>query len=341
MFLFGAKAEAQANADGTLPSTRPLELSWLVPEGCPTSEQVIHEVGELTAGSTPLQKKALLAASGTVTSAQDGFALTLTLRDDETVRSRTLEAPSCAELARAASLIIALAIDPSILERRNNPDDAKAANLWSIATQSEQRKLPTPEQNQPDLRNACSKTVVPAPVADHPKDLSQVPLPYRFGIGLLGGFGVLPQSNVGVTAIGAIVHKVMRLELAASKLSATAHLLHASGIGANFDLYRLAPRGCWLIADKAWSAGPCASVEIGVVTGQGHGLTTNNRKTALWFGSAVGGMFEWRAASSSFLGVSADLGIPIRRDHFNLAGKELYRPAISGTVILSLSAGWH
>jgi hypothetical protein len=315
------------------------ELTWLVPAGCPTHDIVGHDVDELIADSPKLQQRSRLAATGSIVRVNDGFTLTLTLRDAEGSRSRTIEAPACEELGKAASLIVALALDPSILERRHDPTDAKVAELWANALRIGATESPPTECVSLEREKPSPQVVVVAPPTTQTQISSTEPLPYRLGFGMLVGFGVLPHVSFGSSVNGAIQQKASRLELAASRFTADANSPKNNG-GAHFELYRLAPRACWLVADTAWSAGPCAAVEVGMISGQGYGLPAVYRKTAFWLASSVGGMFEWRAASSSFLGVSADLGIPLRHDSFKLAGDELFRPAISATVLVSLSAGW-
>lgn len=315
------------------------ELLWQAPPGCPERDAVAREIESLTADSVKTEAGLPLAAQGHIAMVEGGFALSLTLADKEGSKRRTLEAPACEELGKAAALIVALAIDPSILERRQDPNDAKVVALWAGALKVSEREptlppaAPTPSSAPP--------AAAPQLVARHhePRGDAARELPYRMGFGLLSGFGVLPGYSLGGATQWAYQRRSLRLEATASRLTSEANSVKNSG-GAHFELYRLAPKVCWLVAETAWSAGPCASIETGAVVGKGYGLPAVHRKVAFWWASAVGGMIEWRAASSAYLGLSADLGIPLRRDSFELAHEELYRPRISGSLLLSLSAGW-
>jgi len=105
-------APAQAGAE---PSANPaMNLEWSAPAGCPEGHAVQEEVGKLLGdrapGSPPLDvRAAILPATG------GGFSLTLVTHLDGVTGERTLSAPSCASLADAAALTLALILNPDLV----------------------------------------------------------------------------------------------------------------------------------------------------------------------------------------------------------------------------------
>src|SRR5690606_19175919 len=88
-----------------------LTLRWEAPAGCPGEAEVLARViqmtGEQAAGSTSLQ------ARGKVQAPSPGrWTLELELVGETGTGHRSLEAARCEELAEAAALVVAIAVDP-------------------------------------------------------------------------------------------------------------------------------------------------------------------------------------------------------------------------------------
>ena len=129
--------------------------------------------------------------------------------------------------------------------------------------------------------------------------------------------------------------------MAASSLTGEKSSPNSPNRSATFALYRIAPRVCWLVTEKTWSAGPCAGIELGRISGSGHGVTNEHDAKELWLGSSFGGLLELRIASSTLLGVFADLEVPWRSVEFTLDSEKLFGTEVSGRFGISLAAGWH
>lgn len=332
--------------------SRHFELNWQAPAGCPTRAEVAREVQELIADSAGAPRVAAIEASGVVANDPGGFALILTLREAEAQRSRHIGAPSCEELAHAAALIVAIAIDPTILERRadtNNSGPAPVAG--STASRSVHCRLTDLPLQSSAPRLTCPKVEItaPAPTIPNPAPAPSIPSPaltlplfWRFGFGSFVAVNALPNANLGMNLLGAIQGKHARLEVAASALSANVDSKQfPNSRNASFSLYRLAPRGCWLVAGPSWAAGPCVGAEVGLLSGKGSGVDYTHRRQSPWLASSFGGMVELHLSSSALLLFTADLGVPWLRQPFELAGEQLYRPYLSGCFGINLAAGWH
>ncbi len=332
--------------------SRRFELTWQAPAGCPTRDEVAREVDELIADSAGAARVTPIVASGVVASDPGGYALTLTLREVEAQRSRHIGAPSCEELAHAAALIVAIAIDPTILERRADTNNAGPAQVAGTApSRSVHCRLTDLPLQSSAPRLTCPKIEIPAPPPTIPSPAPAPTVPgstphspsfFRFGFGSFVAVNVLPNVNLGMNLLGAIQGKHARLEVAASALSSDVDSKQfPNSRNASFSLYRLAPRGCGLIAGASWAAGPCVGMEVGLLSGKGSGVDYPHTRRSPWLASSFGGMFELYLSSSSLLLFTADLGVPWLRQPFELAGEQLYRPYLSGSFGINLAAGWH
>lgn len=315
---------------------RSFDLTWQVPAGCPTDADVIREINELVANSAKVPVNATIAANASIASERDGFTLTLIVRDAEGSHQRRLEAPTCEELGHAAALIVALAINPELLANQSIP----SSNSPLAAPQTQPiAGLQWPEAS-PRPIPFSARAESPATLALPQTDAATQPLFWRLGLSAFVGFGTLPGVNLGTGLFGAIQTKSVRFELGASYLSAEVKS-DVPRRGATFALYRMAPRLCWLVTETTWSAGPCAGIELGRLSGSGYGVTNVYERKALWLVSTLGALLELRIASSSLVGIFADAEVPWLSHQFDLDEIEVFRTRISGRFGISLAAGWH
>lgn len=84
----------------------PIALSWTAPEECPDQAEVLREVELLTEG----RAQPALQAEAVAQAVPGGYAARLTTRQGEAIGERLLNAESCAELAKAAALVLAMAV---------------------------------------------------------------------------------------------------------------------------------------------------------------------------------------------------------------------------------------
>ena len=327
-FLFCGVAGAQ--------QSRRFNLTWQAPAGCATEADVIREIDGLVANSAPSTPNTTIAANASVESDHGGFTLTLIVRDVEGSHGRRLEAPTCEELGHAAALIVALAIDPALLATQSIPNGTTSFTPTGPSVRPNTTQLPNPPPGPtPTAARAESPTPIAAP------DAGKDPLFWRLGLSAFASYNTLPGINLGTGLFGAIQTRGMRLELDASSLSANARLERSPRLSATFALYRIAPRICWLVTEKSWSAGPCASIELGRISGSGFGATSNHDVKELWLGSTLGALLEVRIASSTLLGVFAEIENSWKSVEFDLAGEKLFQTGVSGRFGVSLAAGWH
>jgi hypothetical protein len=356
LFCFEPSRACAAESVSQLERTLRYELVWRAPPGCPNRREVVRQIEELVAPSEKTDGVSVVKAEGQITQHGSAFVLDLSVLDRGTTRKRQIDSPACQELGTAASLVIAIAIDPTVLERQHKPDNSvqeaalvppqPSANAPSIVA-SETAPIATsgshpiePPKQAPQQVVSLTVPAVVAPVPTQKEEPKSGVKLWRLGFGALGTYGVLPRPRVAALAIGARHFGHLRVELQATALAASARMQGEPARGASFDLYRLSPRFCWLVADTSWSVGPCAGAELGVISARGFGISDLPRRVAPWFGGTLSALFEVRVNEGAFFGATAELGLPIRRDRFELDGKTLYRPGTSVSAGAHFAAGF-
>ncbi|MCA9691458.1 MAG: hypothetical protein KC636_17775, partial [Myxococcales bacterium] len=86
-------------------------LAWSAPAECPDAARVRDEVTRMLGGAVDLGDRSLHAEAA-VTAVDAGWRLDLRLTGSHAEGARAIESASCEELADAAALVIAIAIDP-------------------------------------------------------------------------------------------------------------------------------------------------------------------------------------------------------------------------------------
>lgn len=106
------------------PSSEPagLELRWDAPPQCPDRAQLLAAI-DATLGEVAEGERRSLRARGRVRAdPQAGFVVRLEL-DDGHASTRELRGTSCEELTDAAALVIAMTIDPRLLDTLQGPPE--------------------------------------------------------------------------------------------------------------------------------------------------------------------------------------------------------------------------
>lgn len=173
---------------------QPLDITWTAPEGCPTLEQVIEELTKAVDPGDkqlpPLMARAIVQQDGAT------WRLQLLTEIDGRRGVRLLEADSCEGLARASTLVMALALGEGLARREQAEVEASAA--------------------PPPVPPAPSAPPVPAPA----------PEPLRALIWLAGGLGtdavgeLGPALSLGAALQPSLLQVGVRLEVTLPRSSA-------------------------------------------------------------------------------------------------------------------------
>jgi hypothetical protein len=296
--VLGAKGQARAE----LPGTGQLLLEWSAPAECPSPTDVRGSVARLLGGKLDIPAGRTIEVKATVTQGQT-WRVELAAGSDEQGHRRWLESPSCAGLAEATALIVALMIDPNAIAAGSQPAH------------------PVAPPGTPANRNVH---------------------PMSFGIGVLGvaGLGILPGLDAGIGGSMALLHGAWRFDLRASYGLRRDRIVTVSSPPAaygKFNYTGVVAGVCRNFARLWVDLGACADVEFGLVSAEGRNVTQESSATTPWFGLGPGGYLAIRAGRRISFPLRAALIVPITRPEFVISPAEqrVYRVApLSGNVSL-------
>jgi hypothetical protein len=125
----------------------PIALAWVAPPGCPSEREVRAEIERVLGGPPDPASQPYLRAEARVSGGRGGgFHVHLITHLGGVIGERDLHGPTCAAVANAAALIVALTFDPAALARRTPPDPAPlppvSTSPSSPATPAEPVPLP-------------------------------------------------------------------------------------------------------------------------------------------------------------------------------------------------------
>lgn len=316
---------AAAAAQGTPAS---VDLAWSAPAECPSRAAVLGEVRGILEGGAPHP----VDARAVVTRAGQRWHVELAIRSDQGSGERSLDADSCAELASAVALIVALAVDPT---RRATPAPVADAAL--------------PVQDgatlAPDTGPPSPPTHLEEAEADGP----------RLAVSAAGAsdFGALPSAALGGAVGVAGLYRRARLE-ARGRIFASQRAGDPSRPAQGVDLSYLGfdARACFAVVATGRAArdgvviSPCLGVDVSRLSGNGFAAQTGQKTLSGnggWFAPEGGLLGTWALGSIVALRVGVDLLVPTSRPAFVVLAPDgttagsLHRPApIGGRVDLGV-----
>jgi hypothetical protein len=236
---------------------------------------------------------------------EDGFAAVIsTGPNGANVRTLENNGPTCAELAKATALTLALLFDSDVAAVKKSPEPVPIAP-------------PAPPPPPPSL---------PEP----PHDRRDVTL----SLGAVGLAGVLRPASPAAAAEVGFAGTRWRMGLGA--LWALPQTLDLGPGTVNEQLVSGSVRSCFApYRQGALRVDACAGAFVGLVTGDAKGFTTNARHTRPWVAVPVEIVLAgWTTPVGWELGVSGL--IPVRRQDFEITGLGVaYKsPPIGGMLSL-------
>lgn len=175
---------------------------------------------------------------------------------------------------------------------------------------------------------------------------TEVSTPVHFGVGARAGLdvGSLPKPDLGFALTLALEYGRLRVEFEGSAwLPRTSALGPTPDSGGNFSLFTGGVRACWnaLRVTTPYALGPCAGVELGGTYGRGIGVSHREDRLIFWGAGLVGAVVRYQRIPSFWIGLSAELGVPVHRPEWQFKGYStvVFQPSpVLGR--LSLSTGW-
>ena len=253
-------------------------------------------------------------------------------RIDQTERrTRELVGVSCAEVAAAAAVAIAMSIRSS--ESQQTDRAAQDANL---------SRAPPPAAS-PLLPPAGASRVVPLPpVVSSARSTAPAGVRGSIALALVADVGALPAPAPGAALEGALdLGRLRLIGLAALFASQRARVGAAGG---EFGLAFGAALTCFAPSFGRAKALFCAGGELGRLAGQGEGLDAPRFGTVLWVAPRADGGLAWPLADSPRLTLVGRIGaaLPLSRPAF-IADEtvRVHRASrITGRAVLGVEVGF-
>jgi hypothetical protein len=239
--------------------------------------------------------------------------------------SRELEARDCSEIAAAFALVAA------VTAAHGGPAPATPVEPVAVApAKALPDALPPPLPVALDTVNVTSKAQ-PTPPASERALAPARPQRFTLGVGTLLQRGTLPELGAGVLVFAERVWRPSSSLSPALALSLAWSRQELTRIGrARFDWLLLRTAACpwqWPLSGH-FRLRPCATVEAGILRGEGLGVRAAAASTAWWLAPGLGlrAQADW-----DWLTLGAALGAfaPLFRDRFYFGPNvELHRPEL-------------
>lgn len=305
MLLLGTLLAApSAGAD------EPLNLVWNAPQGCPSGETVRAEAQRILGGTTTHH----VTARADVTQIDPAdWSVHLTTNVDGARGERTLNANSCASLASATALIVALTVDPT---------KARAALRSSQHAGWLQHATPKPARAR----------LARSPSATQPFGLVAASAAFELGSLPSAAFG-------GELAVGTLLGPV-RLELTGADWVAqdATQTVHGSSEGARIHLIDVTLAGCFRgRIGRRFEADPCLGGAVIFASSDGHGPAPEfsaRHESSSWGGVRAELVAAWSLVGPFALRASVGAGVPFVRRRFVI----ILKPPQSDVVLHRPSA---
>lgn len=265
----------------------------------------------------------------------DGFAADIELRRDGDTSARSLAGARCPEVLEAAVLVVAIAVDPEVMDRAAPSTASLDPVEEDVAAPVTPPLEPAAALDDPDLGRERGAAL------DRPARAASPPT-FEARIGAALTLGAVPAP-----AAGAVLEVAVRIDW----LEARVGLLWASetavelepGRGGSFALYTGLLRLGAVLSIDVLEVVPRVGLDIGAMTGRGIGVATPRFEAAEWIDGAAG--LEARIAldlGGLVLGpsLSVELLVPFFRPRFVLNAEDdvFTPPEVGGALALGVWA---
>jgi len=297
-----------------------LELSWEAPPECADRAELLGKIEPLALAASG---QTAIVAEGRIVTRDDGsgYMLNLAVDDGKRLDRLHLEHADCEALARAASLVVAVAMDPV----------AVASALEPVVAEPRETVIPPPPLEpwggaEPEPRPSPRTSAPPAGVV-HAAARESIGLALRPEVSV--GTGILP----GVAGAGLGLALVFtgpatqrrptggrwRAEVGAAYWFPRTAEVEDTASGGDVWLASGVVRGCFVAGRSRVRFPLCGAVEVGALgaSGFGPGLDVSSGADT-WVGAPISGSVVW--AATEVLGLYAGVGavVALRRPGFHL-----------------------
>lgn len=334
------------------PAAAQVAIEWNAPPSCPTRAAVAAHVARLLAGSTAARTTQPVAVRAIVRALDAGYLLELVTDVAGEHGERTLQAPSCAELAAASAVIVALLVDPAVVDapaaaalpaqgasepsasegrlRATEEREASAREPATLDGAESAESAGSAESTEPGDRTEEE----PAKPSDEPSvgpSLTHVLLRPE----LVLDIGTLPRPSLGPgLALGARLGS-LSVELSGS-YAPRQRVRSESRTLAELEHAAAALASCYALPPVPWLS-PCARVEYGRLWGKGGAVRVPEPGAGALVTAELGLRAQLPLAESLALSAEAGLALPLGAPLFTVDGVgPIHEPAV---LLVRLRAG--
>ncbi|MCH9682206.1 MAG: hypothetical protein K0V04_12280 [Deltaproteobacteria bacterium] len=309
-----------------------IELQWSAPPQCPQHGDVRAAIDLNLAHESFDDRVHAVQVVGSVEPIAGRWILRVRTELPTGLVQREVESDTCTELAAAAGLIVAVALDPLRVLHTVEPPAAVVvgpplgprppAELTPSA-----EPVVAPPVVEPEVAPAIES---PPEVAEPPPKPARRALDLRLGV--LGEFGTLAVARVGGWGSVGYVGKRFRVDLAGQYWGPRRVLPFEQEPSAGVAVQRggVAGRACLVPTDGPWELDTCVGIEAGVDRARGVGLGRSRVTHAPWLAAAIGPQVSWLSARGVGVWVAADAMVHLVRPTWSVT--DLGRVAQTGPV---------
>jgi hypothetical protein len=304
MALFFALAAVLVAGAETPEAAAPVRLSWTAPAECPDGATVLGWVDALA----PVEGTA--EATGVIDRDGSEWVLALEIVGEAKV-SRTLRAPDCMVLGRAAAVVIAVSLDPVAVAQSTAVTTAIAADVSE------------PIATEPIVAEPRASPITPRVSPPRPIDRPALAVEYGASIGV-GVEGLLLPSVGPGFAIAPFVG-TRRIHVEAAVQYWTPRTTESNGeVRARLQMVTAGIRACPLIERGRVRFPLCAGIDAGGVLARADGDELRNASPATepWAGVVLAPGVRVAVAPRVSLGVALEGVISLYMPRFAVIGLE-------------------
>jgi hypothetical protein len=303
------------------------QVFWEAPAGCPDQSEVRTRIDEMlaTGGSgrrDPVRLRMVVRPTRT------GFRLTASLADEAgALGRRVVQAVDCEDLASAAVLIAALAIDPDIVPPdpdvdaevdAGDPTHGEDDPGSDEGVPEQERPVPSPDPDPEPPVETTTTEMDDARLAGAPRELAGV---VHLGVGLgLGRLAAPMPMLLGRLGAG-LERGAFRGLVRVSGFGPSTGDVSGFPGGGRFGAFTGGIAGCGRTRGTPWAFVGCLATDLGVALGRGLGTQNVRSNRSLWWGVEAEAAVEYAVNRRWSLTGSVDGGVMPVRTRFIVDGQ--------------------
>lgn len=312
-----------------------VSIHWHPRAACARPEALEREVARLV-GPTVSRMEPLFADVNVHATKQRTFALDLRIEGLTEQTERRIELGSCAEIQRAAALIITTAVQ--LAGRDTAPDFSRILPATPSTSDTESASDPAADpKREAAAAQAEEKSAPPPTRIDGPAPDRARPLAWWLRLGLLTDVRVLPGMTAGPNAGVGLYLRNVHAWLDTRYMFARERTDRAGTLHAEVDMFAAAVGAARPFEQGFLTVAPLTELELGLLRAYALGERNGGSAHAALATLFAGGRITARVREHLTIGLDASLGFLLTRPRFTLVEDGLHRaPQWTARIALGL-----